>query len=284
MKAMFRRLAQSAALQPLWRGLLHLSVRGLRPGMPATQAPAFLDDQRTLLSKLGFGWGGDVETSGEMLALERAASVFGPAPVLFDVGANQGAFTRLFARRFPNARIWCFEPAAATRKLLVANLADLPTAKVMPFGLSAQPGLAQLYSDAEGSGLASVYPRQLDDLPGQAPLKAAETIELRTLDEVCAAEGIDRIDYLKLDIEGHELEALRGAARLMGDRRIRCIQWEYGGCNLDSRALLLDFFRLLTPRYEISLILPGGLAPAPCYDVLLENFHTVNYLAILRGA
>lgn len=75
---------------------------------------------------------------------------------------------------------------------------------------------------------------------------------------------------------------LQGAKRMLGERRIRCIQWEYGGCNLDSRALLLDFFQLLGGQFHIHAILPGGLIPLPEYDAVFENFMTTNYLAVQK--
>src|SRR5262245_29170320 len=133
MKAFLRRLAQSTPLQPLWRGLLRLSVRGLRPGVPADRLAALMAEQNILLSKLGFGWGAHVESSGEAGALERAAPLMDPAPVLFDVGANQGSFARLFLSRFPEARLWCFEPAAATFGLLRKNLSDVAAARLLPY-------------------------------------------------------------------------------------------------------------------------------------------------------
>ena len=47
-----------------------------------------------------------------------------------------------------------------------------------------------------------------------------------TLDEYCADQGIERVDLLKLDVEGAELEALRGAGRLLRERRVGCLLFE----------------------------------------------------------
>ncbi|HMP01374.1 MAG TPA: FkbM family methyltransferase [Gemmatales bacterium] len=278
MKAWLRRLAQSTPFQPLWRGLTHLAVRGLRDGVPPEHFPSLMRDHRILLSKLGFGWGSHVEQSGESAALERARNAMVETPVLFDVGANQGSFTRLFLQHYPQARTYSFEPAAATFALLQKNLSDAPGARLFPFGLSSSAHSVPLYSDAAGSGLASVYQRQTQ----AGALEPRETIELRRLDDVCAAEQVDWIDYLKMDVEGHELEVLHGAEQMLGAGRVRCVQWEYGGCNLDSRALLKDFCDLLLPRYEVFIILPGGLVPVAAYDTDLENFLTTNFLAVQR--
>jgi hypothetical protein len=54
----------------------------------------------------------------------------------------------------------------------------------------------------------------------------SEFVPAVTLDSYAVAKGIDRIDLLKLDVEGAEMEALLGGANLLTQRRIRCILFE----------------------------------------------------------
>jgi len=87
---------------------------------------------------------------------------------------------------------------------LSGRLQGHPKVSVYNFGLGEYEGCATLYMDKEGSGCASLYNRK-----GLVMAKA-EQVKILTLDGFCADKGINRIDYLKLDVEGHELAVLRG--------------------------------------------------------------------------
>ena len=115
------------------------------------------------------------------------------------------------------------------------------------------------------------------------------TVPTITIDEFAAEHGLTTIDLLKMDIEGHELEALHGAANLLGAGRIKALTFEFGGCNIDSRTYFQDFWYLLTGYgFRLYRLLPGaGLMPIQKYTEDLESFVTTNYAAILgedRGA
>jgi hypothetical protein len=56
---------------------------------------------------------------------------------------------------------------------------------------------------------------------------ASVTVEVFTLDEIAAAHEIERIDYLKIDVDGFEPDVFAGAKGLLNDRKIRCIQAEF---------------------------------------------------------
>ena len=53
---------------------------------------------------------------------------------------------------------------------------------------------------------------------------------------------MEDIDLLKLDVEGHELEVLRGGVRMFAQRRVKMVSFEFGGCNIDSRTYFRDFY------------------------------------------
>jgi len=91
------------------------------------------------------------------------------------------------------------------------------------------------------------------------------------------------VDFLKVDVEGHELECFRGANTLLSNRRIKAIQFEYGGCNIDSRVFLKDIFAFFGdfPRYHFFKILPHGLRLVQTYDQRLDNFQYQNWAIIL---
>jgi len=109
-----------------------------------------------------------------------------------------------------------------------------------------------------------------------------EAIKLTTIDAYCAENQIERIHFLKLDIEGHELNALNGAKKMIKDNRIDFIQFEFGGCNIDSRTYFQDFYYFLKDNYTIYRILKDGIYELSNYKEIYEIFITTNFLAIKK--
>ncbi len=117
----------------------------------------------------------------------------------------------------------------------------------------------------------------------QVEVSATERIEVRALDDFCREQGVERIDFLKLDVEGHELAVLRGARRMLGAGTVSLIQFEFGPANIYSRTFFYDFWTLLSGAYDIYRIVPKGLAPIAYYGEQREIFLTTNYLAVRRA-
>ncbi len=137
-----------------------------------------------------------------------------------------------------------------------------------------------MFSDREKSGLASLYQRQLDYFGIDFSKK--ETVILSTIDNYCNENKIDRIDLLKLDVEGHELKILKGASQMLAENKISNIQVEFGGCNLDSRTYFRDFWNLLHEKFHIFYILRDSLLEIERYQETLEIFTTTNFFFHLR--
>lgn len=229
------------------------------------------------------GIGGGATTFDEEV---RAAIPFLPAhgAIILDVGANRGDWTRSMLRRAGKrvGRIFVFEPSDAHCQVLAAL--DDARCTIVPVALGASRGEATLYADAPGSGLGSLHHRRLDHFG--IPHEAQQSVMVTTLDEFARERELGRIDLLKMDIEGHELEALRGARQLLGERRIRALSFEFGGSNIDSRTYFQDFWYELVPLgFRIYRVLRGGrLLPVAAYSEDLEAFVTTNYLAVLSDA
>lgn len=231
------------------------------------------------LRGMGYGLGDHPATSGERGVLEVLAQRC-ERPVVFDVGANVGEWAAMVCDRFGDAaQIDCFEPSVTAFDKLAKRLAG----RVHGFhlhGLSDAEATGVLYSDTPGSGMASVHDRRLEHFGRE--FGNSEPVMLRRLDDVCAELGVTRIDLLKLDVEGHELAVLRGAGDMLTSGAIRMIQWEMGGCNLDSRTSFQDFYYLLSPNYTLFRVVADGLAPIPQYREQLEVFICANFVAIWR--
>jgi FkbM family methyltransferase len=230
------------------------------------------------------GSGGSVarEASGERNAIEYIANKSCDYNyVVFDVGANVGKYTNMIKEVLPNAAVYAFEPSKITFQELSKNTANLNDVRLYNFGFSDSENSLTLYYDHEKSGIASVYKRNLAHF--QIDMNREETISVTSLDDFCAKNDIKHIDLLKLDIEGHELMALQGARNLLAENCIDYLQFEFGGCNIDSRTYFQDFFYLLKDKWNIYRIVRDGLYPITSYKETLECFVTTNFLAELKS-
>ena len=214
---------------------------------------------------------GDMTINGELRFLR--SHVHG-CDVLFDVGANRGEWTQHALAATKEAQIHCFEPLPSLYQTLLAN--QFPRRVVCnKFGLSDETGERQM--DPTTTSLYGRRPK-----PNSGPSSSlTETVRLSTLDEYCAEQGVEQIDLLKLDVEGHELAVLRGGQKMIRKGRIKRIQFEYGPCNIYSRVLLRDFFTFFEDlEYDVYKITPRELVKLRAYDPRLENFQYKNFAAL----
>ncbi len=177
-----------------------------------------------------------------------------------------------------NAKIYAFEPSLQTFNTLLSNTTTIKNLEKFNFGFSDTNQNLTLYFDNPNSGMASVYKRNLE----YSCFNQSEEIKVMTIDEFSEEMGIQEIDFLKLDVEGHEYRVLLGAKDLINNDKIKHIQFEFGGCNIDSRTYFRDFYYLLHPKYELFRILRDGVLRIDQYRETLEIFTTTNFLAIHR--
>ena len=233
---------------------------------------------------MGVGSGGGVKSSGEraMFGVLRQRSK--PPYCIFDVGANKGQFLKLTLDNIgvKDFTVHCFEPGQGTFRELVAGAGVDQRVRLNNFGLGKESGAAQLYYDEVGSGLASLTKRRLDHF--EVEFDQAETVVIRTIDSYCQEHGVDRIDLLKIDIEGHELDALAGAQQMLEKKAIDIVSFEFGGCNIDTRTYFQDFWYFFHQAgFDLLRITPSGyLHPLGAYQEIDVQFRTTNFLAVAR--
>jgi FkbM family methyltransferase len=135
--------------------------------------------------------------------------------VFADVGANVGFYTALAASLVgSNGRVLAFEPSPYAYKRLLDLVTKNQLHNVTPInqGVADRPGRLQLYL---GTGSRNHSPTMV----AHANTDQFE-VPVTTLDEITSELGIDRIDFLKVDVEGFEPRVLAGAHRLLAERRI----------------------------------------------------------------
>ncbi len=226
---------------------------------------------------------GDIKTNGELRLMRQRLP---KCNTVFDIGANVGHWAKLALQINPELNLHCFEPSRSTFQELLSNQFD-SNVICNNFGFSSTSGEACLHVFKDGSALNSLYKREgLEDGYGLLPQQHEETIQLETVDAYCEAHNLREVgvDFCKVDVEGHELEVFKGMTGSLGKKAVRFIQFEYGGCNIDSRVLLKDIFDLFQPfDYTFYKIFPERLKPVARYDQRYENFQYQNWAIIANG-
>lgn len=204
------------------------------------------------------------------------------APVIIDVGANKGDYSRYILRLCPNAQIVAFEPHPSTFKLLVQSIQKQ---NFKPFNLGVSDKSESLflydYDSNEGSEHASLYRDVIQDL--HSAKASPHPVEVVRLDNFLNDMKIDSIDLLKIDTEGNEFKVLLGAKEMLLSNRIQAIHFEFNEMNIVSKTTFKDFWGLLS-NYTFYRLMPGGqlweikrYSPIDC-----EIFGFQNIIALLK--
>jgi FkbM family methyltransferase len=197
---------------------------------------------------------------------------------VFDVGANVGDWAEFALRVKPHIELHCFEPSAVSFARL-ATRGFSQNVRLNQLGLGDADGIADLIVVGEASGLNSLYVRES---VAAGSTCTTETIMIGTVDSYCARNSIEGIDLVKIDVEGHELAVMKGMTRVLSERRVKAIQFEYGGCALDAGITLRDIWQLLEPQgFEFFKLHYRGMRRVREYRRDLETFRYSNWIARL---
>lgn len=234
--------------------------------------------ERAAARRQGKGWGaGSVQHE-----LNAAGSLTNNADLnlAIDVGGNVGNYTAAIRTAHPQAEVHMFEPSKTNIDTLATRFGSDELVTVQPFALASSVMQATLFSDKPGSGLGSLTKRRLDHRGND--FDVSESVQTMVFDSYWKDVLNSRpIDLFKLDIEGHELDALNGSAEALAQTRV--VQFEFGGCNIDTRTFFQDFWYFFTERnFTLYRITPGGVARIDKYRERDEFFSTTNYLALAK--
>jgi len=197
-------------------------------------------------------------------------------PVVLDVGACTGSYSDAVLELSPNAKIHAFEPSPKSLAILNKKFRKSEQVEINPFALGEKNSERILYANSPGSVLSSFSKRRLQHI--NLEFEHEDLVQVKTLDDWCKSQLITP-NLLKIDVEGHELEVLRGGLATL--KNISVVQFEFGGCNIDSRTFFKDFWQLFKElNFSIYRIAELGAIPIPFYSEEDEYFHTTNFLAI----
>lgn len=190
--------------------------------------------------------------------------------VIFDIGANIGASAIYFAARYPEAKIYCFEPLPQNIALLKKNVAVFgDRVTVVPMGLGEREGSFDYHpsDDPANFGGGTFHEVGCDD-------STCIKLPVTTLTKFCRDEGIYLIDVMKIDTEGAEWSVLSGMPyELLAD--VQVLLGELHSVD-DWRV-----FQALTATHELSYEKPVGQA---CYPFWAVKKASAAHLTLRRAA
>lgn len=135
---------------------------------------------------------------------------------IIDVGANRGQFSLAARNTLPHARIYAFEPLRNPIRKFDELFSGDSQVRLFPFALGSQSGETMMHVSRrdDSSSLLPIGEEQSRIFPKTQEI-GVDIIQLKTLDEVLTGTNLKRPVLLKIDVQGYELEVLKGARELL---------------------------------------------------------------------
>jgi FkbM family methyltransferase len=228
------------------------------------------------LRGLGVNVSHDRRFNGEARFLRIALPLLGKCTCA-DVGANIGDYTALLAK-CGAAEVYAFEPVPSTFEWLKKNIRKDPGYHAIYAAVGEYEGDVEIQRPiGEKSTLASRDITATD--VASAPIERSIT-RITTLDQFCAAHNL-HFDLVKIDVEGFELEVIKGAAETLVKSPPSIIQFEFNTHHRRRRQNLGDFHALLK-SYSLFRLTIHAIRPIQPEHYLSNIYALQNVVAILK--
>ncbi len=253
MKQFISRIIRNKIFYKFWKKLNFISLYGMNFGVAS----------------------GYADYSGELFIIKHVKNSLKNGAVVFDVGANVGDWSKFVINEYQgmNYQLYMFEPSTSAYDKMVQNIKPTNSIKQFKIGFGDKQEKIKIYYDNEAQGSAGAFIKDA---------KYSEEIELYTIDSFCNENGIKKIDFLKMDVQGYEYNILHGAKEMLESGNIKYIQFEFDEPNIENRVFFKDFWNLLSDKFDIYHSLYNGFVKIERYHYELENFHCMNYLAVKK--
>ncbi len=161
-------------------------------------------------------------------AFDTQKSIIGKGNItIFDVGSNRGDITQKYNSLFPNSKIFAFEPFPENADIFDFRFSYQKNIQLNRIALSEKQGSLSFYVNESSDTNSLLKPTIIGaSSDAQCKNKSIIDVEVNTLDNFCQQQKIERIDILKLDVQGSELSILRGATELLTKGAIKLIYTE----------------------------------------------------------
>jgi len=191
-------------------------------------------------------------------------------PVILEIGCNNGGHTQWFLRMFDNPRIYCFEPDPRAVQKFRARIGACANVHLFEIALSDRNGEVAFFqssgrrpaksgehsTDWDKSGSIRKPKEHLNQYKW-VKFSDVITVPTMTLDDWCAAQGIEEIDFIWMDVQGAEMDVLRGGAQMLDHTRL--IYTEYSNREMyEGQATLKGLLAHLT-QFEALIRFPDDI-------------------------
>jgi FkbM family methyltransferase len=231
---------------------------------------------RVIGTQLGFGFGvNHLELEARtLLSLGKADQGFF---VIFDIGANVGRYTEACLALSGSSTLIAFEPDSSNFHKLNSRFSSHNSVILVNKAVGDFTGLIELYSDKSGSELSSLTKRRIPHIG--LDFDFVQETHITSVKDWLITNSDLKPDLMKIDVEGHEMDVLVG----LGDHlnNLQAIQFEFGGCNIDTRTFFRDFWEFFSSSgFSLYRFTPRGIFLIEEYRESLENFDTTVYYAV----
>jgi FkbM family methyltransferase len=224
--------------------------------------------------------------NGELKLLIHITKISKSDSVFVDVGANVGDYSVELIKAGITGKLFLVDPlnknlSVANQRILNLNFNNF---ELIQCALSNSTEKQIFYTNLDDnlSGHDSLY-----DMSSIGYSEKTEKIEVQVkkFDDVLSQSKIEKIHFLKIDVEGNELYVLKGADNYLTRGVISFIQFEFGNATKAARVYLHDIvFLLESKQYKIFVVKPKGLLPLDFTPFTEMRYSYINLLAVHKNS
>jgi FkbM family methyltransferase len=179
--------------------------------------------------------------------------------VVFDIGANDGQSIKRIRETFHNAKIHAFEPSPSSFEKLRATTPGDQLLELSNLALGSKQTTLKFFENSLSDMSSFLSPSK--DHWGE--IEDVRTVQVETIDRYCHQHSIRKIDLLKIDTQGYDLEVLRGAEHMLSENLIKSVLIELTFIEIFQGALRFD--------EVISFLLNRNFRLISLYDVVFRR-------------
>lgn len=196
--------------------------------------------------------------------------------IIFDVWANiWQTIDETLESNFGKYKIYSFEPQEFNFKILKQKYSHYKHINLCKIWFSNMCWEFEFYKNIEWDTWWTLVSNSWHN-------KIKEIIQIKTIDDFCVENNIKKINYLKMDIEWSEFNALIWAKNMINEWKIDAIEFEFLWQNITARVFMKDFWDLLSEKYDFYRILPHHIYKINSYSHLLEIYCLSNFVCIKK--
>lgn len=167
--------------------------------------------------------------------------------VIFDIGAHRGNTVTDFVNTYPNSSVHSFEPFPESCEFFIRKHGENKKVQLNQYALAAVKGKTLLNINKSVDTNSLLNSKKINASSDKSCVTVDRIeVETDTLDNYCSKNSINSIDILKMDVQGSEIEVLKGAFKMLSENRIKVIFSEtYFQQQYESQPLFHDISKFL---------------------------------------